>query len=65
MSATIAGHIVLEDPHSIEGSPRTIEFYGQMWLGNGSTLMGKFRYFNTDDLTFDTIGHYVAWIHVR
>jgi len=35
-----------------------------MWLGGGSTLTGKFRYFNSDDLAFDEIGHYIAWIHV-
>jgi len=64
MAATISGPIVLENPRSVEGSPRSIEFDGQMWMGLGNTLAGKFRFFNSDDLTFDDVGHYVAWIHV-
>jgi hypothetical protein len=65
MTTTLSGPIVLENPRSLEGSRRTIEFDGQFWLGIGSTLTGKFRYFNADDRSFDDLGHYVAWIHVR
>jgi hypothetical protein len=64
MSATISGPIVLENPRPVEGSARSVEFDGQMWLGPSKTLTGKFRYFNTDDMVFQPIGHYVAWIHV-
>ena len=65
MSATISGPVVLENPHSVEGSSRSIEFDGQMWLTSINALRGRFRYFNSDDITFNEIGYYFAWIHVR
>ena len=65
MSATLSGPIVLENPQPIAGSSRTIEFDGQMWMSTGNILTGKFRYFNTNDLIFNDVNHYVAWIHVR
>jgi hypothetical protein len=64
MSATISGPIVLENAHTVEGSSRTVEFDGQMWLNSTNILTGKFRYFNSEDITFNEIGHYFAWIHV-
>ena len=65
MSATLSGPIVLENPQPISGSSRTIEFDGQMWLSTGNIITGKFRYFNSNDLIFHDVNHYVAWIHVR
>ena len=64
MSATLSGPIVLDNPKAVDGSPRSIEFDGQMWLGAGNILTGRFRYFNGMDHPFDPIGHYFAWIHV-
>jgi hypothetical protein len=64
MTATLSGPIVLENPRSLEGSPRTLEFDGQMWLSPGNVLTEKFRYFNSTDLTFEDVGQYFAWIHV-
>lgn len=64
MSATLSGPIVLENPRPVEGSTRSVEFEGQMWLNAGNVLTGKFRYFNTSDNSFDDIGYYFAWIHV-
>ena len=65
MSATLSGPIVLENPQPISGSSRTIEFDGQMWLSTGNIITGKFRYFNSNDLIFHDVNHYIAWIHVR
>ena len=65
MSTTLSAPIVLENPQPISGSSRTIEFDGQMWMSSGNILTGKFRYFNVNDLTFQDVNHYVAWIHIR
>ena len=65
MTVTLSGPVVLENPHTVEGSPRTIEFDAQMWLNSTNILTGKFRYFNSDDTAFGEVGHYIAWIHVR
>jgi hypothetical protein len=64
MSATFSGPIVLENPESVEGSSRTVELDGQMWLDVGNVLTGKFRYFNTAEIIFNDIGYFFAWIHV-
>ena len=65
MSATLSGPIVLENPQRISGSSQTIEFDGQMWLSTGNIITGKFRYFNSNDLIFQDVNHYIAWIHVH
>jgi hypothetical protein len=65
MTVTLSGPVVLENPRSVEGSPRSIELDGQIWISPVNVLMGKFRYFNTDDIAFDDIGYYIARMHVR
>jgi hypothetical protein len=68
MTVTLTGPIVLENPRSIGGSSRSLELDGQLWLSpgrNNNSLKGVFRYFNSDNITFDGIGYYMAWIHVR
>jgi len=57
MTVTITGPIVLEKPHTTEGSSRAIELIGQMWISDGNVLSGKFRYFNLDDIVFGDVGH--------
>ena len=64
MSATLSGIIVLENASTVDGLPSTIQFQGQMWLGEGRVLIGKYRYYNTYNLSFDDVGQYFAWIHV-
>jgi hypothetical protein len=64
MSATISGLIVLENPRAVDGSPSSIEFDGQMWLGTERSLTGIFRYYNAFNDTFPDIGYFFAWIHV-
>jgi hypothetical protein len=65
MTLTLSGPIVLENPRPVEGSSRTIELDGQMYISPGNVLTGIFRYFNTDDIAFEDIGHFIAWMHVR
>ena len=65
MTVTLSGPIVLENPRTVDGSSRTIELDGQMWISTGNVLTGTFHYFNVDDIVFNDIGHYIAWIHVR
>ncbi|KAH9955994.1 hypothetical protein BC827DRAFT_1386171 [Russula dissimulans] len=64
MTVTLSGPVVLENPRSVEGSPRSIELDGQIWISPVNVLMGKFRYFNTDDIAFDDIGYYIARMHI-
>jgi hypothetical protein len=64
MTITLCGPAVLENPHQVEGSTCMVELDGQLWLGPGNILTGKFHYFNMDDITFNNVGYYVAWIHV-
>lgn len=64
MSATLSGIIVLENPRPVEGSPSSIMFDGQMWLGPGRVLTGIFRYYNSSNDTFPEVGRFFAWIHV-
>jgi hypothetical protein len=65
MSATLSGLIVLENARPVEGSPSSIMFDGQMWLGTGRILTGIFRYYNSTNDSFPDIGQYFSWIHVR
>jgi hypothetical protein len=62
---TLSGPIVIENPHNIEGSTRTFELIGQMWISPTTALRGKFRYFSNDDATLHDLGRYFACIHVR
>ncbi|KAH9963000.1 hypothetical protein BC827DRAFT_1375705 [Russula dissimulans] len=36
-----------------------------MWLSSpGKALIGKFRYFNSEDVAFNVVGRYIAWTHI-
>ena len=64
MSATLSGLIALENGTTLEDSPSTLSFDGQMWLRPENILTGSFRYYNSSNLTFPDVGQYFAWIHV-
>ena len=64
MSATLSGLVALENATSVEDSPSTLSFDGQIWLGLGRILTGVFRYYNASNLSFPDVGQYFAWIHV-
>jgi hypothetical protein len=64
MSALFSGQIVLENARQVGDSP-VVAFDGQMWHGTGRVMTGLFRYYNHANLSFDDVGQYFAWIHVR
>jgi len=65
MTVTLSGPFVLENPWTVDGSSQTIELDSQMWISTRNVLTGTFHYFNVDDIVFNNIGHYIAWIHVH
>jgi len=64
MSATLSGLIALENPTSLDDSPSTLSFDGQMWLSATHILTGVFQYYNVSNLSFPNVGQYFAWIHI-
>jgi hypothetical protein len=65
MSASITVLAPLETPRSLPGSPKTIVFNAQVWLGpTQSPLICQFRYFNVDGLAFEDIGFYFLHANV-
>jgi hypothetical protein len=66
-SVFVVASIVLENACKQDGAPRTTEFDGQIYISEGKTLAGVFRYYHTDGSpTFDpdVVGYYVACIQV-
>ncbi len=63
-SMTISSPIILENPWTYGHSTCNLEFDGQLWLGPNNTITGKFRYYNKEDILFNEINYYIAWIHI-
>ena|ERR1700722_18716248 len=65
MSASLTTLAPLESPRSLKGSPKTVIFDSQLWLGDGQPpLICQFRYFNSNDMTFEPLGFYFLHANV-
>jgi hypothetical protein len=66
MSASITGVLALESPRSLPGSPKTIIFDTQLWLGDGQqALVCQLRYFNASDMSLNNeLGIYIVHANV-
>jgi hypothetical protein len=58
MSANITAFAPLEHPRTLPGSPKTVIFDGQLFLGGSERpLICQLHYFNASDKSFDSINY--------
>ena len=55
--------IVLDNPHCVGNHSDSLD--RQMWLDAGNVVRWRYHFYNSTDITFDDIGHYFVWIHLR